>query len=113
MPPIERIDVAESELALDQKQNAEDDQGRMEHDALELRPNNGIDHDEEDHHGGRDPGRRPGWEEAGDQDARHQGMRCLEADPGGKPESEARQLQREQANNTGEKRHREQQDGVL
>ena len=103
MPPIERIDVAESELALDQKQNAEDDQGRMQHHALELRPDNGIDHDEEDHHGGSDPGRRPGWQEAGHQDARHQRMRCLEADPGGKSESEASQLQCEQAYDAGEK----------
>src|SRR6202011_1306384 len=98
---------------LDQKEDAEHDQRRMDHDAAQLRPEDGVDDDEEDHHRCADPGRRARGEETGDQHAGDQWMRRFEADPGGKSEGQPGELQGEQAYDPGEKRNRKQEQGVL
>ena len=48
MSSIERIDKANPELPLDDEQDAENDERGVQHDALELRPENGVDDDEQD-----------------------------------------------------------------
>ena len=113
MAAIERIDKANPQLPLDDEQDAENDERGMQHDPLELWPDNRIDEDEQDHHRRGDPRRRPRGEEARDQHACHQGMSCLETDPGRKSERQATQLKGEQANDAGEEGDRKQQDGIL
>ena len=52
--------MPDANLALNDVEESEDDQRRMQHDPLQLRPDQGIDDDEEDDHGGGDPCWRPG-----------------------------------------------------
>src|SRR5438270_8384607 len=85
----------------------------MEHYAMELRPEDGVDDDKENHHRGRDPGGGSRRRKARDQYARDQRMGRLETDPCREAEGQSRKLDGEQACDAGKKGHCEQQDRVL